>query len=92
MGIQRNMFQMKEQDKTSGKELNKMETSNLPDKKSKVMVIKLLIGLGRRVDELSENFNKEIEKCKKKESELKNTVTEVKNTLEEINSRLEDAE
>ena len=66
MGIQRNMFQMKEQDKTSEKELNKMETSNLPDKNSKVMVIKLLIRLGRRVDELSENFNKEIENVKKK--------------------------
>lgn len=33
------MFQTKEQNKTSAKELNKMEISNLPDKGFKVMVI-----------------------------------------------------
>ena len=60
-----NMFQTKEQDKTTEKELNKMEVSNLPDKEFKVMVIKALMALERRVDELSENFNKEIENIKR---------------------------
>jgi len=36
-----------------------MEISNIPDKEFKVMVIKMLTGLKRRVDKLSENFNKE---------------------------------
>ena len=48
--------------------------------------------LGRRVDELSENFSKEIENTKKNQSELKNTIAEMKTTLLGINSRLEDAE
>lgn len=45
MKKQRNVFQMKEQDKTSEKQLNKIEISNLPDKMFKVMVINLLANL-----------------------------------------------
>ena len=37
------MFQLKEQDKTSEKELNEMERSNLLDKELKAMVIKVMI-------------------------------------------------
>ena len=44
------------------------------------------------MDELSENFSKEIENTKKNQSELKNTIAEMKTTLLGINSRLEDAE
>jgi len=36
-----------------------MEISNLPDKEFKVMVINMLTKLRRRMDEHSENFNKE---------------------------------
>lgn len=36
-----------------------MEISNLPDKYFKVMVIKILIKLRRRMDELSKNLNKQ---------------------------------
>ena len=52
MRRQRNMSQMKEQDKTSEKDLNEMEISNPPDKEFKVMVIKMLPELGR-IDEHS---------------------------------------
>ena len=51
MRRQRNMSQMKEQIKTLEKELNKMETSNLPA--FKILVIRML-------NDFSENFNKEI--------------------------------
>ena len=40
---QRNMFQSKEQVKTSEKELNEMERSNLLDKEFKAMLIKVMI-------------------------------------------------
>lgn len=33
MGRQKNILQMKEQDKTSEKELNEMDISNMPDKR-----------------------------------------------------------
>ena len=51
MKRQRNTFQTK-QDKTSEKELNKTEISNLPAKEFKVIIIKMLTELGRRIDEL----------------------------------------
>ena len=52
------MSQMKEQKKSPEKELNEMETSNLPGTEFKTLVIRLL-------KELSENFNKEIVSIKK---------------------------
>lgn len=62
MRIHRNMYQTKEQEKNSSKELNGTEISNLPDKEFKTMVIKMLNKLGRRVDELSEKLNEHINK------------------------------
>lgn len=41
------------------------------------------------MNELSEDFNKELENMKKEPSEVNNTITEIKNKLEGINSRLE---
>lgn len=58
MKKQKTMFQVKGQDKTSGKNLNEAEVSNLPDR-VQVMVIKTLSGQGRRMDEYSENLNKD---------------------------------
>lgn len=50
------MLQLREQDKTSEKQVNETE---IHDKEFMVMVTKMLTGLERRVDKLSENFNKE---------------------------------
>lgn len=55
------MFQTKEQNKTLEKQMTKMEISNRPYKEFKVMVIKMLNKFGSRMDELSENSNKETE-------------------------------
>ena len=65
MRRQRNILQTKEQGKTSEKELNEVEISNLPDKEFKVTIIKMFTELRRRMDEHSENVNKEIKKHKK---------------------------
>lgn len=43
------------------RDLNEVKLSNPTDKEFKVIVIKMLTELGRRIDEFSENFNKEIE-------------------------------
>ena len=59
------MFQIREQDKSSEKELNETEINNLHDKEYKLIVTRMLTDLGRRMDELSENFNKELENIKK---------------------------
>ena len=48
MRIQRNAAQMREQNKTPEKELNKMETNNLQDAEFKKLVIRMLNELGRK--------------------------------------------
>ena len=49
------MFQMKDQNKTSGEELSEVETSHQPKKEFKVIIIMMLSELRRRMDEHSEN-------------------------------------
>ena len=58
------MFQMKEPNKTPGKELNKMETSNLPDAEFKTLVIRMF-------NDLSKNFNKRIGNLKMETENIK---------------------
>lgn len=65
MKRQRNMFQTKEQGKTPEKGINETEVSNLFNKEFKVIVIKMLIKLGKIIEDLSENFNKEVENMKR---------------------------
>ena len=52
----------------------------------------MLTDLGRRLDELSKNFNKELENIKKNQSETKNTILGMKKSLEGLNSRVDDTE
>ena len=73
------------------KELSKTEISSLLDTKFKTAVLKMLIKLGRKIDELSENLNKEIENMKNNQLKLKNTILKMKYIVEKINSRLENA-
>ena len=80
---------MKGQDNTTTRDLSETDLSYMPDKEFKVMIIKILTGLEKRVEDISEIPNKEI---KKKQQEMKNTINEIKNTLDGINSRLEEAE
>ena len=62
------------------------------------MVIRMLKNFRERMDDLSENLNKEIVGTKKeketlkKQSEMKNAISEMKTSLERINSRLYYAE
>ena len=74
------MAQMKEQIKTTGKELNQMEISNLSDAEFKTLVIRML-------KKLSENLNS----IKKIQSEAKDILIEIKNNLQGNNSRVDEA-
>ena len=57
---------MKEQEKTT----TETEINNLPEKEFKALVIRMLIDVGKRIDEHSDNFNKEVENIKKKPSQI----------------------
>ena len=80
MKRQRDMSQMKGQNKTPEKELNEMEISNLSDAEFKTLVIKMF-------KELSEDLNS----IKKIQSEMKDMLIEVKNRLQGNNSRVHEA-
>ena len=81
MRRQRNVSQMKQQNKTPEKELNKMETSNLLDAEFKTLVIRLL-----------NEFSKNLKGIKKNQSKIKDALIEIKNNLQRINSRVYEAE
>ena len=71
MRRQRNMTQMKEQNKTPGKELNEMEISNLSDAEFKTLVIRML-------KEITGYCNS----TKKTQAEMKVTLSEIKKNLQ----------
>ena len=63
MSQQRNMLQMKEQDKTL-EELNEVEMGNLLEKEFKLMITKMIKELGRKADKQNQKLellNKELE-------------------------------
>ena len=72
---------MKKQIKTLGKELDKMEISNLSDAEFKTLLIKML-------KELSEDLSS----IKKVQLEMKDTLIEIKHNLQGNNSRVDEAE
>ena len=78
---------MKEQDKTSEKQLNEVETGNLPEKEFR-MIVKMIRDLGKRMATKIEKMQK---MCTKDLEELKNKQAEMNNTLEGINSRIIEA-
>lgn len=51
MKQQSNMFQMEEQDKIPGEELNEVAISDLPNKEIKVLAIEMTKEVERRMDE-----------------------------------------
>ena len=82
MKKQRVMFQIKGEDKTPEKQLNEMETGNLPEKEFRIMILRMIQDLGKRMEKMQIMFTKDLE-------ELKSKQIEMNNTLEGINSRTE---
>ena len=66
---------MKEQNKTPEKQVNKMQSSHLPDGEFKTLVIRMLNELKGRVNEISGSFSKEIGNIK---TEIENIKKKVK--------------
>ena len=56
------MFQRKEQEKITARDLSQMDISNMPDRKFKVIIIKILTGLEKRVEDISETLTNELKK------------------------------
>ena len=80
MRRQRNVAQMKEQNKTPEKEINKMEIINLSDAEFKTLVIRMLKKLSGYFDSI-----------KKTQTEMKDILTEIKNNLQGNNIGVDEA-
>jgi len=56
------MSQVKEQNKLPEKQLNEVEIGNLPEKESRIMIVKIIQDLGKRMevktDKMQEMFTK----------------------------------
>ena len=81
MRRQRNMAQVKEQNKTAEKELKKMEISNLSDAEFKTLVI-------RMIEKLIGYFKS----IKMIQAEIKITLRKIKKNLQGINSGMDEAD
>lgn len=64
MKTHKNVFQTKEEYKTTKTDFNKTELSNSSERQFKIMVIKMLIVIRRTIYEQSENVNKKTESIK----------------------------
>ena len=64
-----------------------METSNLLNAEFKTLVLRTLSELRGRVDELNENFNKEIGNTKMEIEDMKKKQSKMKNALAKMMSR-----
>ena len=75
------MAKIKEQNKTPEKELNKMETSDVPEAEFKTLLMRKLNELRGKIKELSENFNKETGNIEMDIENMKRTSQDKEHTV-----------
>ena len=67
---------MKEQGKNPSDQTNEKEIGSLPEKESRVMIIKMIQNLGNTMEKIQETFNKDIEELKSKQTMMNKTINE----------------
>ena len=64
------MSQMKGQDKTPEEQLNEVEICNVPEKEFRIRIVKMIQGLGKRmeakIEKMQEMFTKDLQELKNK--------------------------
>ena len=103
MKRQRNIQQVKEQDKCPPNQTKDEEIGNLPRKEFRIMIVKMIQSLENkmelqinsletRIEKMQAVFNKGLEEIKESQPIMNNAINEIKSTLEGINSRITEAE
>ena len=78
------------QNKATARDLSKIDTSNMPDREFKTIIIRILTGLEKRVEEMTGTYNTEIRSYITK---IKGTTNKVRNMLiSRMNTKMEKAE
>ena len=83
---------MKDQGQNTPDLTNEEVIGSLPEKKFRIMIVKMIQNLGNRMDKMQETFNEDVEELKRNQATMKNTINEIKDTLEGINGRMTEAE
>ena len=68
---------MKEQGKNPPDQTNEEEIGSLPEKKFRVMIVKMIQNLGNRMDKIQKTFKKDLEELKSKQTMMNNTINEI---------------
>ena len=100
---QRNTQQVKEHEKCRPSQTKEEEIGNLPEKKFRIMIIKMIQNLDNKmelqitsletkIEKMQEMFNKDLEEIKKSQLKTNNAINEIKNTLEGTMSRITETE
>ena len=85
----RDSSQKKEEEENTARDPSKTDTTNKPDREFKTMIIRIVMGLEKIVEDMSETLNTEI---RNNIAEIKDSINEMRNTLHGMSSRLEEAE
>jgi len=83
---------MNEQPRNTEVQINEEEIGKLPEKKFRLMIVKMIKNLENKMEKMQESINKDLEELRNKHTETNNTITEIKNPLEGISSRISEAE
>ena len=89
MQRQRNTEKVKEQDKCPPNQTKEEETGNLPERESRIMIVKTIQNLEikmesqinsleTRTEKMQERFNKDLEEIKKSQNVMNTAINEIK--------------
>ena len=68
---------MKEQGKNPPELRNEEEIGSLPEKEFRIMIVKMIQNLGKRMENIQETFNKDLEELQSKQTMMNNTINEI---------------
>ena len=88
----KNSPQKKLQEVATANELIKNDLSNITKQEFRIMVIKLITGLEKSIEDSRESIATEIKGLRNSHEELKNAINEVQNKMEATTARIEEAE
>ena len=88
----KNSPQKKFQEVATANEFTKTDLSNITEKEFRVIVIKLIAGLDKSIEDSRESIAIEIKGLKNSHEELKNAINEGQNKMEVTTAQIEETE
>ena len=89
---QKNSPQKKLQKEVTAKELIKTDISNITEQEFRLIVIKLITGLAKSIEDSRETIGAEIKEPKHSHDEFKNSINEIQNKMDVGTAWIEEAE